>query len=280
VTDVRTPGPHDAVDMTETFDLSLEQAHAYEDLFVPALFAQWVPTLLAAAGVAAGHRVLDVACGTGVVARGAAELVGPSGAVSGVDLNPAMLEVAKEHASTIDWRLGDAAALPFADADFDAAVCQSALFFFAEPLKAVREMARVVRHGGTVALQTYAGLDEQPAYGPFVELVARLAGDDARRLLGTYWSQGDLGELGVLLEGAGLELTTAESRLGHVHFPSVEAFVHTEMRATPLAARIDDDTSAAILEATRQAFAEHEEPGGGVVLPIRASFVAGRRPPV
>jgi hypothetical protein len=140
-------------------------------------------------------------------------------------------------------------------------------------------MARVIRPGGTVALQTYAELDEQPAYGPFVELVARLAGDDARSLLGTYWSQGDLSELGSLLEGAGLEPTTTESRLGHVRFPSIEAFVHTEIQATPLAARIDDDTRTAILEATREAFADHEEHGGGVVLPIRACFVAGRKAP-
>jgi SAM-dependent methyltransferase len=265
------------VAMTETFNLSLEQAHAYEDLFVPALFAQWVPTLLETAEVTAGQHVLDVACGTGVVARKAGEVVGPTGAVSGVDLNPAMIEVAKGRSSAIDWRIGDAVNLPFADATFDAALCQSALFFFAEPQLAVREMARVVDVGGLVALQTYAGLDEQPVYGPFVDTVARLAGDDARKLMGTYWSQGDLSELGSLLEGAGLETTAADSRLGHARFPSIDAFVHTEIQATPLASRIDDATYEAILGETRQALAHHQQPDGGVALPIRACFVAGRK---
>jgi ubiquinone/menaquinone biosynthesis C-methylase UbiE len=261
--------------MTENFDLSIEQAHAYEDLFVPALFAQWVPTLLNHAGVTAGQRVLDVACGTGVVARQAAEIVGQAGAVTGVDLNPAMLEVAKERASAIHWRIGDAVDLPFENSTFDVVLCQSALFFFGDPARAVKEMARVVRVGGVVALQTYAGLDQQPAYGPFVETVARLAGDDARELMGTYWSQGDLGELRSLVERAGFATTVADNELGHVRFPSIDAFVHTEIQATPLAARIDDATTLGILGETRQALAEYEQRDGSVDLPIRACFVAG-----
>lgn len=263
--------------MTETFNLSVEQAHAYEDLFVPALFAQWVPTLLGTAGVTTGQRVLDVACGTGVVARQAAELVGPSGTVSGVDLNPAMIEVAKERASTIDWRIADAVDLPYADGTFDVAMCQSALFFFPDPAQAVREMARVVVGGGVVALQTYAGLEEQAAYGPFVDTVARLAGDDARKLMGTYWSRGDLGELRSLLAGAGLEPTTADTALGQVRFPSIDAFVHTEIQATPLASRIDESTYLAILGDARSTLGQYEQADGSVVLPIRACFAAGRK---
>jgi SAM-dependent methyltransferase len=263
--------------MTETFNLSLEQAHAYEDLFVPALFAQWVPTMVGMAGVTAGQRVLDVACGTGVVARHAAHLVGSTGTVSGVDLNPAMIQVAKEQASAIDWRIGDAVDLPYADATFDAALCQSALFFFADPARAVREMARVLTGGGVVALQTYAGLDEQPAYGPFVDTVARIAGDEAHSLMGTYWSQGDLRELGSLLEGAALEPTTADTTLGHVRFPSIDAFVHTEIQATPLASQIDESSYLAILEETRSVLGAHEQSDHSVVLPIRARFIAGRK---
>lgn len=263
--------------MTDTFDLSTEQARAYDDVFVPALFAQWVPTLLARAGVTPGQRVLDVACGTGVVARQAADVVGRTGTVTGIDLNPAMIEVARERASAIDWLVGDAVDLPMDRDTFDVVLCQSALFFFADAQQAVREMARVVRVGGAVALQTYAGLDEQPAYGPFVASVARHAGDEARDLMGTYWSRGDLGGLRSLLANAGLVTAAADSVLGHVRFPSIDAFVSTEIRATPLASRVDDATCAAILEETRQALADREEPDGSVVLPIRACFVAGHK---
>src|SRR5687768_3329376 len=175
--------------MTNTFQLTREQAQAYEDLFVPALFGQWAPQLVDCARVCPGQSVLDVACGTGVVARAARIVAGPASRVVGIDLNPSMLQVARDKSPDLEWVLGDAEDLPFADAEFDVALCQSALFFFPDRGRAVTEMARVVVPGGVVALKTYAPLAEQPAYGPFVELVARHAGPEARVLLGTYWSQ-------------------------------------------------------------------------------------------
>ena len=84
---------------TETFQISPEQAELYEERFVPALFAHWVDALLEAADVRAGQDVLDVACGTGIVSRHAAERVGPTGHVTGLDLNPAMLAVASRVAT-------------------------------------------------------------------------------------------------------------------------------------------------------------------------------------
>jgi SAM-dependent methyltransferase len=263
--------------MTETFSLTLEQAHAYEDLFVPALFAQWVPTLLDCAGVAQGQSVLDVACGTGVVARGAADVVGPTGRVFGVDLNPAMIQVAREHSPSIDWQVGDAADLTYESETFDAVLCQSALFFFADPAAAVGEMARVAVSGGTVALQTYAPLEEQPGYGPFVDIVVRHAGPDARTLLGTYWSKGDLDELRGLLADVGLAAAQTRSTLGAVTFPSVDALVHTEIQATPLDQRIDEAARRAIGEDARRLLAPYVDRSGGVAVPIRALFVTGSK---
>ena len=143
--------------MAEAFQITREQAEAYEKLFVPALFAQWAPLMVDIARIADGQRVLDVACGTGVAARTAADRVGATGSVVGLDLNPAMLEVAAATRSDIEWRQGDAAHLPFGDGEFDAVLCQSALFFFPDADAAVAEMARVVRPGGAVAVQTYAG---------------------------------------------------------------------------------------------------------------------------
>lgn len=263
--------------MTETFAISLEQARTYEDVFVPALFAQWVPTLLRHAGVGQGQHVLDVACGTGVVARAALKSVGTSGRVSGVDLNPAMISLARERVPGIDWQVGDAVELPYEDQSFEAVLCQSALFFFPDPERACREMARVLRSGGTLALQTYAGLEDQPGYGPFVDTVIRHVGAQARSLLGTYWSQGDVAELRSLLEGADLECSDAETVLGAVTFPSVEALVHTEIQATPLAEHIDGSTYRTITRDARVALADHVDAHGGIRLPIRALFIAGRK---
>ena len=135
-------------------------------------------------------------------------------------------------------------------------------------------MARVLRNGGTVALQTYAGLEDQPGYGPFVDTVVRHAGTRARSLLGTYWSKGDVAELRSLLEEVDLESSAAETGLGDVTFPSVEALVHTEIRATPLAERIDDSTYLAIVRDARVALVDHVDAQGAIRLPIRARFVA------
>ena len=111
----------------ETFQLTAEMAEAYEARFVPAFFAQWAPRLLDAVGVSPGDRVLDVACGTGIVARTAASRVGPSGSVVGVDLSEAMLAVARRIRPDLRWVRGDAGALPLPDADFDTVVSQMAL---------------------------------------------------------------------------------------------------------------------------------------------------------
>src|SRR5215472_12207007 len=118
-----------STERTEAFQIPIEAAEAYEAAFVPAFFAQWAPILCDAAGLGAGQKVLDVACGTGIVARTAAERVGPAH-VTGVDLNQAMLTVARRVRGDIDWRQGDAAALPLADRSFDAVLCQMALMFF------------------------------------------------------------------------------------------------------------------------------------------------------
>lgn len=142
--------------MSETFQITPERASAYEELFVPALFAQWAPMVADLAGLRDGHRVLDVACGTGIAARTAADRVGDSGSVVGLDPNPAMLEVAARVRPDLEWRQGDVAGLPFAAESFDAVLCQSAVFFFPDVGLAFSEMARVVRRGGVVVIQTYA----------------------------------------------------------------------------------------------------------------------------
>ena len=85
-------------------------------------------------------------------------------------------------------------------------------------------------------------------------------------------------ELYALLEDAGLEHSRKASTLGHVSFPSMDAFVHTEIQATPLAARIDEATYLAIARDTRSVLSEYEQPDVTVSLPIRARFSAGRKP--
>ena len=139
----------------EAGQLVASAAEVYEQFFVPALFAEWSAHVLAEASVQAGDNVLDVACGTGVLARAAADLVGRRGQVVGVDLNEGMLAVARAKAPQIRWHHGAAESLPFDDNSFDRVVSQFGLMFFADQQQALREMQRVVRENGRVAVAVW-----------------------------------------------------------------------------------------------------------------------------
>lgn len=262
--------------VTETFQVSAEQAEAYEEHFVPALFRQWVEPVLEVASVGPGHRVLDVACGTGIVARSAAERVDPDGSVTGVDLNPAMLAVARRVAPEIDWRQGDVTALPFSAHVFDVVTCQAAIFFFPDPAGALREMSRVTRSDGRVVVQSFAALSSQPAYGPWVELVARYAGPDAVRLLGTYWSEGDPDAMRARCADAGLRVIAVHEHVRPAYFPNIETMVLTEVNATPLRDRLDQADLERILAESRDVLGEFVR-DGRLVVPL-AGFVLAAEP--
>jgi len=177
--------------MTESgYALSAQAADFYETTFVPALFGRWARRLVGAADLGPGLRVLDVACGTGVVARAAAEAVGPAGTVVGVDLNEAMLAVARRVAPALDWRVADAAGLPFGDASFDRVLCQAALMFFDDRVAALREMGRVAGPAGRIALQVPGRLSHSAGYAALTAVVERHAGARAGDLLSGYFSVG------------------------------------------------------------------------------------------
>lgn len=252
---------------TETFQISAKQAEAYEARFVPALFRQWVEPVLQAAAVRPGDRLLDVACGTGVVARAAAERVAPDGSITGVHLNPAMLAVARRIAPEIDWRQGEVVALPFNENVFDVVTCQSAIFFFADPTGALGEMGRVTRPGGRVAVQAFSSVSAQPAYGPWVDIVARHAGPDAMALLGTYWSHGDLEIMRRRCADAGLQVTAVHQHTRPAYFPSIQTMVLTEVNATPLRDRLNQADLDRILADSQEALGQFVR-DGRLVIPL------------
>lgn len=263
----------------ETFQLSLAAAEAYQAEMVPALFSQWAARIVESAGVRPGWAVLDVACGTGVVARAARDAVGPEGLVTGVDLNEGMLAVAGRCEAGVDWCLADAADLPFADGVFNAVLCQSALMFFPDPAAALAEMARVVAPGGMVAVQVWASLDDQPAYGPLVAAAARHAGPEANTLLGTYWKHGDRGRTVAAIADTGLTVVGARTYRGVARFASIEAMVRVEMEATPLLERLDDAAYRRIVGDCRRELSAFEADGEARV-PIVGHIISARRWPV
>jgi ubiquinone/menaquinone biosynthesis C-methylase UbiE len=134
-------------------------AEGYESYMVPTLFGPWATNLIEAADPQPGERVLDVGCGTGIVARQVASRLGAKGAITGLDLSSDMLTVAKAAAeregAAIEWRKGSAEQLPFPETSFDLVLCQFALMFFADKAAALAEMRRVVTGGGRVLVSVW-----------------------------------------------------------------------------------------------------------------------------
>jgi ubiquinone/menaquinone biosynthesis C-methylase UbiE len=148
--------------MTNTeWQLSGNMAERYEEYLVPVIFAPWANELIMHGGLASGDSLLDLACGTGIVARLAAR----SGmTATGGDINPGMLAVAKESAAGLDatFHSADAQDLPFEDECFDAVICQQGLQFFPDKPAAVSESLRVLKPGGRAVFCTARGLEENP----------------------------------------------------------------------------------------------------------------------
>jgi ubiquinone/menaquinone biosynthesis C-methylase UbiE len=260
-------------DTTETFELSRAQAEFYENRFVPALFAEWAPRLVDVAGVGPGDTVLDVACGTGVVTRAAAERVGPHGTVVGIDQAPAMIGVAARHLPTADFHVADAEHLPFDDDRFDRVLCQASLMFFPDADAALAEMRRVVTPDGTVAVQVWGRLEASTGFRAFVDVATRHAGSGVTDLLGAYFLHGDLDRLTRRFESVGLTVVSTTTRLGAMRYGSVDEFVTTEVESTPLIDRIDHPTYDRIrADATRalRPFLHID----GLALPIEGHLVA------
>ncbi len=232
--------------------------------------------MVEAANVTAGQSVLDIACGTGVVARTAADRVGGQGRVVGLDLNEAMLTVARRLRPDIEWRQADAAAVPFSDASFDAVLCQSGLMFFPDSVRALREMARVVTPGGRVAIQVWDRLEAQTGYTQLYEVVARHAGSDAVDLMATYFAQGDLDRLSASFRSAGLDVTETRTRLGTAVFDSLREFVTIEVESTPLFERISDEVYARIRDDAVKALGEFADRNGVAKIPISGHVITAR----
>ena len=203
-------------------------AQVYEELFVPALFQQWGRVIADMARVAPGQRVLDVACGTGVLACAAAERVGPNGAVTGLDPNDEMLAVARGKSARIEWKNGPAESLPFADASFDRVASQFGLMFFEDKAAGLREMMRVLAPGGRLAVAVCDALDHSPGYAVLAELLQRLFGAPVADAFRAPFALGERKQLRSLCEQAGIRNAQVARADGTVRFKSIEQLVATE----------------------------------------------------
>ena len=203
-------------------------AEIYHACFVPTLIAPWAPRTLALATPQPGERILDVACGSGVVTRLAALAVGPAGSVAGLDLSPEMLAVARQvnspgAAAVIEWREGAAEALPFATCSFDVVICQLGLMFFPERVAGLREMRRVLAPNGRVALMTWGALDKCPGNAAMAQLWGKYIGAEQAASFQSPHALPDPARVHALLHAAGFTQIDVRTETGRARFPSPQA---------------------------------------------------------
>src|SRR5258706_2303458 len=187
---VRQQQRSDAMSRQAQWQVTGSAAEVYEKELVPAIFGPWARLVVDLADPKKGDRVLDVACGTGIIARMVADRVGPTGAVVGVDLNPGMLKVARtvwssgsRSGAQVEWQEASADKLPFPNASFNVAYCQLGLQFFADRPAALREMHRVLASGGRLAVMVWRGREERPGRSVAGEALQRPDGGKGAALL-------------------------------------------------------------------------------------------------
>ena len=264
---------------TDGWQLDHSGPEAYERYLVPGMFAPWADRLLEHADLRDDDRVLDVACGTGIVARRAAAQIDDRGSVVGVDVNAAMLEVAKERSSDlphpIEWREGNATDLPFPDDAFDVVCCQQALQFFPDPVAALREMRRVLAPTGRFAVSVWRPLAHNPAYVVMADALGRHVGAEAGAMMRSPFPEWEQSELRGLFQDAGFPDAELTIEIGEMRYPSVEEFLRREAASSPLSeplGALDASVRDALLADLDEELAPYTD-DHGVVFPMEATVV-------
>jgi ubiquinone/menaquinone biosynthesis C-methylase UbiE len=256
----------------EPWQLAGSGPASYERYQVPSLFGPLAALFLATIPLRAGERVLDVACGTGIVARLAAQQIGTTGLVTGVDLNPGMLEVARAHTpmsgAAVDWRVGDAGALPCDDGSYHVVLCQQGFQFFPDPPQALREMYRVLLPGGRVALCVWRSIEHNPFNQAVSAGLARYVSAAAAASLRAPFAHGDARVLRTLIADAGFHDVEIQVKVLHRRMLPPDESIPGYLASTPMAqavAALAEEVRTALIRDIREALQRYQQPEGLVI---------------
>lgn len=219
-------------------------AELYERYLVLAITEKWAKDLVDRAQPRESEAALDVACGTGIVARLAAKRM-RRGRVAGLDLNTGMLAVAQSmptEGAAITWIDGSALDLPFPDDTFDVVFCQLGLQFFSDRPKALGEMHRVLKPAGRAAVSVYSQIERTPGANAFVLALDDVIGPFASRIKRGEHSFTEPTQLVALLRDSSFDAVEVQTVEQTIVFPSVHDYVRFQLLATPMAILMKDRT--------------------------------------
>lgn len=232
----------------------------FDRYIVPVLLGPWIPDLVDSVEPGPGERVLDIACGTCSVSRIAKRLVGSTGEVVGLDLNPEMLHVAQTIFSRsgveIGLCAGNAEALPFADEEFDIGFCSQGFQFFGDRPKAMSELHRVLRPGGRVGLVVWGDIKRNPYFFALNFGIEKHIGTEAAEIMRSSFSLCDPKEVRSLFEKAGFMRVRIEKVVKNLRLPPLNEFIPKHLGGTSLAeaaSAIGGETRARLVQEVAEA---------------------------
>ena len=188
-----------------------------------------------------------------------------------------MLAVARRSEPAIEWLEGQAEALPLPDAQFDAVVSQFGLMYFEDRIAALREMRRVLRPGGTMVVAVWDALENLPGFAALEALFDRQLGEEAAASLRAPFVLGDRAKLAAMFAAAGIPDAKVETRRGTARFPSIEAWVRTEVKGWTLADQVDEDSYGRLQRAARDELRDFAGPDGAVAFAVTANLVVAQK---
>jgi ubiquinone/menaquinone biosynthesis C-methylase UbiE len=269
----------------ERWQLAGNAPEIYARELVPAIFGPWAPVLVDLADPMTGERVMDVACGTGVVTRNAAQRVGLGGTVIGIDVNPGMLAIARSQSAPqadyapIEWHEASADALPAPDESCDIVYCQLGLQYFPDRAAALKEMRRVLAKNGRLALLVWRSIDYSPGFAALAEALDRHVSVAAGAVMRAPFVMEDTQEIQALVASAGFHDITISQRVGAVRFHSIDRMVQCQVAGSPLAghvAQVDETKRADLLDAVNISLQKYVG-SDGLSFPIAAHLVRAVR---
>lgn len=262
---------------TDEMGLTPEAAQGYEDFFLPAIFAQWPPQILNASGLKAGDNLLEVGCGTGVLARQATTIVQPDGQVTGLDLSESMLSVARRKCPGAIFQQGNVMDLPFETGSFDVVIASFMLMFVPDQPLAIKEMWRVLKPGGRLVVAVWESLGKNPAYTRLVEIADRQIDQAAGASLAWPFALGEDGKFADVFNAADVATLTIDARKGRARFASIEQFVETEIQSWVLAESVNDSSLAAVQTEAEEQLIEFCDADGALDIPLNALIAVAEK---
>lgn len=230
-------------------EITDELVRTHEQYLVPAIYMQWASRVAEIAEIEFGQDILDVACGTGTLAIAAHLETGLKGKVVGLDVNEKMLAAARRHSQAIEWKLGDAASLPFEKNRFDRVMSQFSLMFISNRVATIKEMLRVCKPDGLVILAIWGPLPQASAYAELIKLIGQFCGDLAAKKLALPWDLGKPGVMDAMLLASGVNEYECFERDGFARYPSVSAFLESHLRLAGEFDALDEQAFEEILNA-------------------------------